>query len=299
MLSIVIPIYNHDVKRLVNSLLKQCQKVGVPFQILCFDDFSQSQYKALNRPLASIINVNYTEMTENLGRSRIRNWLGKSSYYEYILFLDCDSVIRDKNFIKNYLKHLNPETILCGGRHYSKSKPRSKKKMLHWKYGTRRESLSAKKRNKDPYMNFHSNNFLVPAAIFKKHLFDEEIKGYGYEDLLYAEKIKQDGLKIIHIDNPVLHDGLEIHSDFIKKTENSIKNLAHLYFSGQLKKTRLILGYERIRDYNLIKSFKWSYTKLEKKIQDNFYSDNPSISLFNLWKLRLFLTEIEKLNTNR
>jgi hypothetical protein len=294
MLSIAIPIYNRDVTKLVHTLLKQCHKSGVPFQILCFDDYSSEKFRQLNRPLGSIIHVNYTEMTENMGRSRIRNWLGKAAFFDYILFLDSDSVIRNKNFIKNYLKHIQPDTLICGGRQYSTSKPRSKKKMLHWKYGVRRESLSPKKRNKDPYMNFHSNNFIVPSAVFQSHFFDEGVEGYGYEDLLYAEDLRENQIKIAHIDNPVLHDGLEIHTEFIKKTENSIKNLALLYTSGKLRKTRLILGYERLRDYNLIPSFKWSYEKLKKKIEDNFQSENPSISLFNLWKLRLFLTEIEK-----
>ncbi len=298
MLSIVLPIYNHDIRKLVDTLRKQCQKADIPFQILCFDDFSTEKYKSLNQTLASIIHVNYTEMTENLGRSRIRNWLGKAAFYDYILFLDCDSVVRDKNFIKNYLKHLPTDGILCGGRHYSKSKPRSKKKLLHWKYGTRRESLSAKKRNKEVYMNFHSNNFLIPSIVFMENLFDENIEGYGYEDLLYAENLKQKGIKIFHIDNPVLHDGLEINTEFVKKTENSIQNLAKLYNIGKLNKTRLILGYEKLRDYNLIKSFKWSYSKLENKILTNLNAENPSISLFNLWKLRLFLKEIEEKGSN-
>lgn len=294
MLSIAIPIYNRDVTKLVHTLLKQCHKAGMPFQILCFDDFSSEKFRQLNRPLGSIIHVNYTEMTENMGRSRIRNWLGKAAFYDYILFLDSDSVIRNKNFIKNYLKFTQPDTLICGGRQYSASKPRSKKKMLHWKYGIRRESLAPKKRNKDPYMNFHSNNFIVPSSIFNTHYFDESIEGYGYEDLFYAETLRKNQIKILHIDNPVVHDGLEIHTEFIKKTENSIKNLALLYTSGKLTKTRLILGYERLRDYNLISSFKWSYEKLKKKVEDNFLSANPSISLFNLWKLRLFLSEIEK-----
>lgn len=296
MLSIAIPIYNRDITKLVHTLLKQCHKADIAFQILCFDDFSAEKFRDVNRPLGSIINVNYTEMPENMGRSRIRNWLGKAAFYDYILFLDSDSVIRNKNFIKNYLKHLKPDTIICGGREYSRSKPRSKKKILHWKYGVRRESLNPKKRNKEPYMNFHSNNFVVPSSLFQSHLFDENIDGYGYEDLLYAENLRNSHIQIFHIDNPVLHDGLEIHTEFIKKTERSIKNLAELYTAGKLTKTRLILGYERIRDLNLISSFKWSYEKLRKKVEDNFYAENPSISLFNLWKLRLFLSEIENYN---
>ncbi len=296
MLSIVIPIFNQDVRKLVDILLKQCQKANIAFQILCFDDGSIPKYKETNQSLSSIINVNYTEMTENLGRARIRNWLGKAAYYDYILFLDCDCVVKDKNFIKNYLKHLSPDTVICGGTHYSRSKPRSKKKILHWKYATKREALSAKKLNKEPYMNFRSNNFIIPTAIFAQTLFDETVQGYGYDDLLYAKVLERKDIKLMHIDNPILNHNLDVHTDFIKNTEISVKNLVHLYKSGQLTKTRLILGYEKLRDYNLIKSFKWSYRKLENRIEDNFFKDNPSIPLFNLWKLMLFVKEMEPEN---
>ena len=100
MLSIVIPIFNQDVRTLDYTLVKQCNKLNINYQVLCFDDGSEQKYKEFNKELAFKINVNYTEMPENLGRSKIRNWLGKAAYYEYILFLDGDSTIKNKDFIK-------------------------------------------------------------------------------------------------------------------------------------------------------------------------------------------------------
>ncbi|MFZ1751240.1 MAG: glycosyltransferase, partial [Saprospiraceae bacterium] len=229
MLSIVIPIFNQDVRKLVYTLTKQCQKLNINYQILCFDDGSTSKFRVINQELASHININYTELQENLGRSKIRNWLGQSAYFEYILFLDGDSTVRSKDFIKNYLKHLPTEGVIYGGRKYQDKKPRSKKKILHWKYGVSRESLSSKKRKKDPYLNFQSNNFIIPQSIFDQHHFDEKINGYGYEDLLYASELEQKNIPIIHIDNPIIHDGLEINTIFLEKNENAIKNLAILY----------------------------------------------------------------------
>ena len=88
MLSILIPIFNKDVRPLVYSLAKQCIKANINYQILCFDDKSEDKWKEKNSELASKININYTELSENLGRSRIRNWLGKAAYFEYLLFLD-------------------------------------------------------------------------------------------------------------------------------------------------------------------------------------------------------------------
>ncbi|MFZ1582371.1 MAG: glycosyltransferase [Saprospiraceae bacterium] len=118
MLSIVIPIFNQDIRPLVFTLMKQCNKLNINYQILCFDDCSDQKYKDMNQELAFKINVNYTEMTENLGRSKIRNWLGKAAYFDYILFLDGDSTVKNKDFIKNYINLVQPDQVIYGGRQY-------------------------------------------------------------------------------------------------------------------------------------------------------------------------------------
>jgi len=130
MLSIAIPIYNQDVRALAYTLAKQCSKAGIPYQILCFDDGSQQKYRDLNRELGQKMHINYTEMPENLGRSRIRNWLGKLAAFDYILFLDGDSTVKSKDFIQKYLSCLPAQGILYGGRVYTSRKP-AKKKRLH------------------------------------------------------------------------------------------------------------------------------------------------------------------------
>lgn len=294
MLSIVIPIYNQDVRPLVMTLMKQCNKLNINYQILCFDDMSEQKYKDMNKELAFRINVNYTEMTENLGRSKIRNWLGKAAFFDYILFLDGDSTVKNKDFIKNYMDHLPTEAVIYGGRKYAPKKPRAKKKILHWKYGSKREALPAKKRKKDPYLNFQSNNFLIPEKIFKNHLFDDRVNGYGYEDLLYAFDLQKAGIPVWHIDNPVIHDGLEMNHIFIQKTENAIKNLVTLYKENKIPGTRLIKSYEKLKNYNLLNSFAWTYKKMEDKIKESIMSDKPSIIYFNTWKLKLFIDYIAK-----
>ncbi|HRO09182.1 MAG TPA: glycosyltransferase [Saprospiraceae bacterium] len=294
MLSIVIPVYNHDVRPLVTTLMKQCNKLDIPYQILCFDDGSQQKYRDLNKELAFRINVNYTELNENLGRSRIRNWLGKAAYYDYILFLDCDSIVKNRYFIKNYIDQLPISGIIHGGRSYQPKKPRAKKKILHWVYGTQRESLPAKKRMKAPYMNFHTNNFLIPESVFNNHQFDENVHGYGYEDLLYAFDLERKGIPIVHIDNPVIHDGLEVNDIFLNKTKNAIRNLVELYKSKRIVHTRLIHFYEWMQYYKLTRIFEKFYPKFEKRIEASLLSERPSMTGFMMWKLNYFIQCINK-----
>lgn len=289
MLSILIPIYNQDVRSLVHTLAKQCAREKINYQILCFDDGSSEKYRAINRELGFLIHVNYTEMSENLGRSKIRNWLGKAAYFDYLLFLDGDSVVKSRNFIKTYVEQARPDSVLYGGRTYSKKMPAAKKKRLHWKYGNTREALSANKRNKDAYLNFQSNNFLIPQQIFNKKEFDESVTGYGYEDLLYARELKQLNVPIKHINNPVIHEGLENNDVFMRKTENAIGNLAALYRKGIHPSTRLIQTYEKIESLRITFRIYKIISGYEKKLKDNLMSDNPSVRLFNIWKLLLFI----------
>jgi hypothetical protein len=289
MLSILIPVYNQDVRRLAYSLANQCTKLNINYQILCFDDGSDIKFKQKNGELAFKMNINYTELPENLGRSKIRNWLGKSAYFEYLLFLDGDSGIRDKHFIKKYIENLPFNGLIYGGRMYQKKKPAKTNKILHWKYGMSREAMKAKKRRRDPYLNFQSNNFIVPATIFEKIPFKENVEGYGYEDLQYADVLKKAGVPILHIDNPVYHEGLEVNSKFIQKTKKSIDNLLFLEKNKQIPETRLLRFYNVLSYYGLISVFKKVFELFKQKIDSNLMSSRPSVTLFNLWKLYLYI----------
>jgi hypothetical protein len=234
------------------------------------------------------MNINYTEMPENLGRSKIRNWLGKSAYFEYLLFLDGDSGIRDKQFIKKYLEALPYEGVIYGGRSYQKKKPARVKKVLHWKYGKTREALPAHKRKKEPYLNFQSNNFLVPADVFQQNFFLENVEGYGYEDLQYAFMLEKKGIPIRHIDNPVYHDGLEDNKVFLQKTRKSVDNLLMLEKKQQLPKTRLLLFSEKLQTLGLDKIVYRLIDSQLPRIEKQLMSSNPSVVLFNLWKWHLY-----------
>jgi glycosyltransferase involved in cell wall biosynthesis len=288
MLSILIPVYNQDVRNLAYTLAKQCMKQHINFQILCFDDMSQEKFRLKNRELASMMNINYTEMPENLGRSKIRNWLGKSAYFDYLLFLDGDSAVRDRDFIKKYLQCLPSEKVIYGGRSYQLKRPANAKKVLHWLYGKTRECPPAQVRNKEPYLNFQSNNFLIPRKLFEKYPFEVSLKGYGYEDLQYAEKLRNAEVDILHIQNPVFHEGLENNHVFLKKAVNALANLVQLNQDSQLSDTRLIRFYQKLQKSKLLPVFLWFASTFSVQIEGNLLSKRPSIWLFSLWKLEKY-----------
>lgn len=290
MLSILIPIYNFEVVKLVDKLHKDCTKAKIPFEILCYDDGSENKYKRVNSVLASYFAVNYTELSKNLGRAKIRNWLAKTSSYDNLLFLDCDSKVSGRNFIKNYISQIGSADIVSGGRHYGKKAPRAKSKRLHWSYGKYRESKPASFRNKHPYLFFHSNNFMVKKKLITQFKFDENVKGYGYEDLLFAERLKANNIKIKHINNPVEHLGLEKAKIFLNKTCEAIDNLLTIKYKERSLNTRLERAAEKLQDSGFHEDFLNYYKKRQSKIESNLLSDNPKIRNLDWFKLNYYYT---------
>ena len=285
MISVLIPVYNQKITKLVHSLLDQASKHDITIEVIALDDKSKPSIKKHNASLLHAFNVNYVELSDNIGRSKIRNWLVKLARYDHLIFLDCDSELVDDHFLKSYKEKL-PAQVIYGGRIYPAKKPRTARKMLHWKYGTKIESKPAQKRAENPYISFMSNNFLVAKELVKKHPFNEEVHGYGYEDLVWARAIEEVSIPIQHIDNPVIHRGIETNDEFLNKTLNAVKNLDMVHSRGWLPETRLLRSARLILKWKMMPLFQWWYKRNEKKIEQNLHSDDPNLRYFSLWKMK-------------
>lgn len=291
-LSILIPVYNFNVVDLVKKLYKQCQTLDLEFEVLVFDDGSKEKYKEKNKSLNGLFGVNYMEMSENLGRSKIRNWLVKSALYDFVLVLDCDSKVNGKDFIKNYLDALEPNSVVNGGRLYTTKPPKAKSKYLHWLYGSKVESKSSKLRNKHPMMYFHSNNFAAERKVLTEFPFNESIKGYGYEDLLFAQNLLDHKIKVKHINNPVIHLGLEKNDSFLKKNLEATSNLVQLKKDGNFLNTNLEQKAFMLKDWSLDKIVYKFIDKRKNSFEENLMSDKPSLLKFQLLKLHRYLSDV-------
>jgi len=286
MLSILIPIYNHVCSDLVKDLAKQASEENIPFEIICIDDFSSSLFKEENRIIKSIPNCIYTELTENIGRSKIRNLLGEKAQYEYLLFLDCDSKVIRPNYIKTYLELLSQTQIISGGRIYDSFPPTDKNYLLHWKYGTLREPKPTDGQNQV----FMSNNFVIKKSILEKIPFHENITQYGHEDSLFQIDLKQSGYNIQFINNPIMHIGLETSTDFIKKVKLSTETLWKLYQAGEINKQdcgnlKLLKTYLTLKKYKCNSLFSSAYSLCRKLFEKNLFGKRPSLLILNIYKL--------------
>jgi len=287
MISILIPIYNYEVLALARDLLDSCHKANVSFEIIFADDGSNDQYLTQNDALNHMEGIQYIVLPKNIGRSAIRNLLARTSKFDFLLFIDCDGKLLNEDFILNYLPYLLKDTVVSGGRIYPTLKVTDCE--LHWTYGTYKESKSALDRNKVPYLNFHSNNFLVPRNIMLQFPFDESIVTYGFEDTLWAKQLSVHNIIMLHINNPIIHQGLESNSIFLLKTKYAIENLVELNVKGIVLNT----GIEKI--YGILKKWRCHQfvgsilNNMQIQISKQLCSRHPRLFLFQLYKLGLYI----------
>lgn len=226
MLSVCIPVYNYNVQNLVSEISKQAINENIDFEILVFDDGSSENFKIQNRKIKDVSGVYYFELTQNIGRSKIRNLLSQEAKFDSLLFMDCDAEV-PHGFIRKYLQNFQSGCVIVGGVSYSSEKP-SKEFLLRWRYGILRESTPVDIRKSNPYYSFKTFNFLIPKHVFNQVKFDERLTGYGHEDTLFGISLKKQNIPIIHIDNPLIHLGLETNKIFLGKTDTGIQNLVKL-----------------------------------------------------------------------
>jgi glycosyltransferase involved in cell wall biosynthesis len=294
MISILIPIYNFDVTKLVKNLHQQGCQLAVDFEIICVDDASSPPFVHLNKSLTKLHQVHLELLAQNMGRAAIRNYLASKAKYPYLLFMDGDSKPISHQYLANYIGQLAPDKLLYGGRCYQISAPLDPNLYFHWHYGTKRESTTAAYRKQQPYRSFMTNNFLIPAAIFRTIKFDETLQQYGHEDTLFGLELKKYNISIVHLDNPLEHIGIEDFARFIKKSEQAIENLVQLSKQHHLSPSvRLVRYYELLRRCKCISIVSFLGILLEKTLKLHFKRKPVYLILFDLYKL-IYYTQLKK-----
>ena len=287
MLSILIPTYNYNITRLVSDLHRQAAELSIVFEIIVLEDGSTKCLEE-NKEIAQLSFVKYEALSENIGRSAIRNKLADIAQYQYLLFLDCDAGITNKYFLQRYVCCANGTTIALGGRIYDDEA--NLNCSLIKKYGKNRERNDIENLNsRKKYQVFTSPNFLIPKSVFGSVRFDESIKGYGHEDTIFGIELENKGFKLTFIDNPVVHIGLEDNKTFVHKTENALNNLYLLHQSKKyptlIKSSKILSSFITVKKYRLhfLISFIFQITK--GCLLKNLHSDNPSLFVFDCYKL--------------
>jgi glycosyltransferase involved in cell wall biosynthesis len=287
-LSILIPNYNSSCVELVEELQRQALQLGINYEIIVADDASPDKASIQpNEVINTLPHCRFILKESNTGSAATRNFLAQNSQYRLMLFLDADIHIPNDRFLSNYLQEQH-EGVVNGG--ISICTDDSLRSCLRYLYEKEAEPLhTAEKRQQNKYQEFRSTNFIIDRESFQKCPFDERFTKSGYEDVLFGKNLKQKGIPVTHIDNPVIMRSFENNPDYMAKMERNLRTLHQ--FRDELR------GYSRLLTFDkgihiaavrwLIKGWHLVFGQLERK---NLCGPHPNLRLFSLYKLGYYLS---------
>lgn len=289
MLSICIPVYNEDVRQLVQALYMQATNAGIVFEIRVADDASDEEFVLINNSIKNLPYVHIHNLQENVGRAKIRNFLISQSVYEYIVLIDCDAKVLHDSFMQQYVQAMGKALVVCGGTAYSIKAPPQYKK-LRWNYGKMREQRPANLRNKNPYNSFSTFNFMAHASVWKTCPFYESIQHYGHEDTLWGFCLEENNISIHHINNALEHSGLDTNAEFLHKTRVATQTLMQLYTDSSIPpqffaNIRIIRLLEQIISYKLSWILQVAYTLFGRILAYCIIKLLPTVYLLDAYKI--------------
>ena len=291
MLSILIPIYNYNVYPLVFELHRQCTECGIAFEILAQDDASQSPLNKENEKVNTLPHCSFVSLKQNMAHRENRNSLAEQAKFDYLLFIDGDSIIVHPDYIQNYLRNLDGFDVVYGGRQHPEKCP-SEKQSLRWKYGKFIEDKLAINRRKTPYKSLLFNNTVITKKCFNQVKFDKDITLYGHDDTQFAYQLSLLQAKVNHIDNSVEHGDIDTNQAYLAKTESSLKSLLLLYQSGKIASefVSILKLYVLLKKTKLIVLATAFHKLFQKSIAKSLLSENPTLFLFNLYRIGYLCT---------
>ena len=300
MLSLLIPCFNYNVYPLAFELSEQCKSCGIEYEIVALDDGSSIHFPA-NEEINELDNSRFLTNEQNAGRAFTINRLVDLAAFKYFLILEADAFPCDKNYIQLYVDAItqNPQAVF-GGVTYSEKKP-AENAMLRWIYGNARESKDLKYRLKNPSDIVFSWNLLIKKSLFSKPLFDVSITTYGFEDLVFLKKLKESGIAIQQIENPLMHQNEEDSTVFIDKSKTATLNLITLYQNKTLsaKDSSLLSAFETVKKLHLTGTVTQFFKRFEKTLNKNLKSEKPSLFLFDLYRLGYFCQQFQLKNKRK
>lgn len=293
--SILIPVYNDDATRLVHSLSEQAQVIfGLSYEIVIYDDGSTVRQSIIvNKALEKLPYCRYMYVAHHPCRAAMRNDLHRQGKYAWHLMVDARLSLVYDDFLMRYLESgVGIHEVVCGGICVDGGNQMQKlfRQNLRFRYEKHEEqNHSCVRRARHPYQSFRTTNFFYHTSVLEQAPYDERIKGYGYEDVLLGKALKEKGIKVNHVNNPVAYTEFEDNERYLRKMEEAMRTLhqfeGELYGYSPLLKIQSILG--RFHLLPLVRLYHALAYRWEQKI---LCGHSPSLVLLKLYKLGYYVS---------
>lgn len=283
-LSIITPTYNEDCTRQVCQLLEQLPD---NCEIIVGDDGSTDEnIRQQNRTIATMPHCRFWESPENIGRAAMRNRLVNMSEGEWILSLDAGAEITSGDFIEQYIRatETRHEDVFIGG-------------VIFPEDGEPQHSLRCRyersyRRNRDAgkvSVTLKTGNCLIRKELLTKFPFDENIRKYGHEDMLLGMRFKKAGYTMCYFPSSVIISKYDRNSDYLAKMHEA--NLVLYEHRKELaRESKLLQTVSKMDRLHLTPLIHLWHRLTRSLIEKQLCGKNPSIFLFQLWKLGDYCT---------
>jgi glycosyltransferase involved in cell wall biosynthesis len=295
-LSVLITNHNYDCSKLLlelESLLNTDFEYS--WEIIVVDDCSTHNNILENNvdTSKSISHCLYHINEKNRGAAFCRNLLVKLSQGKWLVFIDGDASIgHNSNFIQNYWNNRFCCDVVVGGLIHPQLN-NTDGISLRYRYEKAADKhRSAEARSLEPYEKFTAFNIMANKDIFNCISFDETCTEYGYEDALFGIELMEKGISIKHIENPLIHCGLDSNESFLNKTEVSLLTLLKLQSKGKMKiGSKVSRAAHKLEKFKLHNLYIGLFNIFKTVIRRNLLSNTPSLLLFSIYKLGVYLNK--------
>ena len=287
MVSILIPTYNYNARALVVSMHQLSQAEGVEAEVLIGDDASTAETAWMDE-VEQKSGIRIIHAPRQLGRAGIRNLLASESNGEWLLFVDADAVVPADFSLKKYLALGHEATVICGGLRHPAVNP-NPAGTLRYKYERHADrQRSAAQRSLHPHSKLSTFNLLVRRDVFMSIRFDERCEEYGYEDALFGYQLGEHGILVVHIDNALIHSGIDDNAAFLEKTETAMRTL-HRIHHLMPQDSGIIGAVNQLRRWRLIPVVRLFYRMCGSAMRANLLSRHPLLPLFQFYKVGYYV----------
>lgn len=287
MLSILIPFHNDDIAPLIEALLEDAQNLQAKHELLLWDDASTCKF-TLPEHWKQHPEIAVHRNAQNLGRTHTRQLLAKAAQYPNLLFLDADMLPVTPGFLQRYWTQ-DPASfdLISGGIRYQAAPPEPAQ-YLRWYYGKFREAKPASERQKNPYYVLSSNLYIKKDLFLKFNcVLDHQ---YGLDNI-FSFQLHQHQVRVVHLDNPVYHLGLEEHHAYLQKIKNAIKTLVIQEQEGTISPefTTLQQAAQKLKRWRLASLFFQITKPMINPIKKQLCGDRPRLFLLDIYKLHHYI----------
>ena len=230
-LSVLIPFHRDDPCDLLGLLDEEAGLLDGSAEVVLLDDGTgdpaltarvETAVRAARLPCRLIT------LRDNEGRSKGRNRLADAARAGSYLFLDSDMRPDHRRFLQTWADLISREdpAVAFGGFSLLQA-PDEPRFAVHRALAARSECVPYTDRARQPEKYVYTSNLLVRRDVFEAEAFDAAFTGWGWEDVEWAMRVAR-RFRVIHLDNPATHMGLDTVEALAGKYEQSAPNFARV-----------------------------------------------------------------------